>query len=131
MKIQPLLINFSESRHLRLRLCALAVVAFVALTGCDIQPVAVGSWDVRIADQQGSRQETWTITDTRQITLAGDNGTVTTDVELAGSRVSWTTGSMATDATDRVNFSGTVDGNQLAGTLYAQQGNSTVTGTRR
>ncbi|GAB5500392.1 MAG: hypothetical protein PsegKO_27030 [Pseudohongiellaceae bacterium] len=109
----------------------LIALAIGALVACDIQPVAVGTWQVQVGDGQDTRQEIWTISDAGQITLARDSGSITTAVELAGSRVSWTTGSMEPTASDRVNFSGTVNGNELSGTLFSQQGNRTVTGTRR
>ena len=108
----------------------LILLAVSGLTACDIQPVAVGSWQIEIGDEPDTSQETWTITEAGQIRLQRGGDTETTDVELAGSRVSWTLGSLDPQATDRINFSGTVDGNRLSGTLYSQQGNRTVTGSR-
>ncbi len=121
----------SEPPYPRSRWPLLIALVIGALIACDIQPVAVGTWQVKIGDGQDPRQEIWTISGAGQITLARDSGNITTAVELAGSRVSWTTGSMEPTASDRVNFSGTVNGNELSGTLFSQQGNHTVTGTRR
>jgi len=109
----------------------LTLVVLAGLSACDIPPIAVGTWNVEIGDAPNAASEVWTISETEQITLERSGRSETTTVELAGSRVSWTLGSMGQDATDRINFSGTVDGNELNGTVFSQQGNRSVTGTRR
>lgn len=107
------------------------------LTSCDIEPVSVGVWEVTIEAPQGSRDAIWTITSEPSLTISGSSGNRELQVEeidLAGSRIVWSAEALdlptAAEA-DRVNFRGTVDGNRLAGTVYTQQGNFTVNGTRR
>ena len=55
------------------------------------------------------------------------------EVELSGSRINWSAEGydfLLPGISDRVNFNGTVSGDQLAGTLFSQQGNYTVAGKR-
>lgn len=104
------------------------------LSSCDFTPVSVGVWDITIETEQGDRNTTWTITDEPALTIMGNSELSVEEIDLAGSRITWST--EAWDFPDaataeRVNFRGTVDGNRLAGTVFTQQGNFTVTGSRQ
>ena len=102
----------------------------LALACCSIEPVASGDWQVTIDLADTNRQETWSIDGDGQIAIQRQSVTVTTAVELAGSRLSWTLDGVDSGLGMPANFSGTVNGDSLAGTLYAQAGNFTVRGER-
>lgn len=106
------------------------LLAGPSLAGCDIQPVAVGQWDVVIESAGARTSQTWTVTANGQIEMLTDAGAWQTSVETAGSRFSWTLGPEVSDGESPRNFSGTVNGNRFSGTLYSQAGNALVSGTR-
>lgn len=108
--------------------CLILVLGTV--TACDIQPVAVGQWQVNIESDQGIDSQTWTINNNGLIEIRSDTGTVETAVETAGSRFSWTLGPATSDVETPRNFSGTVNGNRFSGTLFSQAGNVDVSGNR-
>ena len=65
--------------------------------------------------------------------LAVSGNFIAEEVELSGSRINWSAEGydfLLPGINDRVNFNGTVSGDQLAGTLFSQQGNYTVAGKR-
>ena len=115
-------------------LCTACVLAMVSLSSCDIVPVSVGTWDITIESSAGTSTGKWTIKDGPTLQISGTSEINVLEIDLAGSRITW-----STDALDfglpggpqRVNFRGTVDGDRLAGTIFTQQGNFTVTGNRQ
>ncbi len=106
----------------------------LALSSCDITPVSAGVWDITIETDQGNRNATWTISPEPSLTISGSSELRVEEIDLAGSRITWSTEAWDfpdAAAAERVNFRGTVDGNRLAGTVYTQQGNFSVSGTRQ
>jgi hypothetical protein len=107
----------------------------VLLAACDIEPVSAGVWDMQVDTFTGVQPSVWTITANGTISMAADSVTVADEVVLEGSRVSWSTESPNPDDPSgemlRVNFNGTVDGDNLAGTIYTTLGNLSVSGTRQ
>jgi hypothetical protein len=106
-------------------------LAFIVLSACDIQSVSVGEWDISVNTSAGQQQSVWTVSEQGTITMVSQGETVVTDVEMAGSRLSWA-GEFSGESgqTLSANFSGTVDGSQLEGTIFTREGNMTVTGSR-
>lgn len=104
------------------------------LFACDIQPVSVGEWDITMEGRGSTQQSSWSIS-AEALTMTGETALQVEELELAGSRISWSSNMANPESTaaetTRVNFNGTVDGDRLAGTLFTQFGNYTVTGTRR
>ena len=107
----------------------------VLLTACDIEPTSTGIWEINIDIPAGIQPSVWTITADQSISMAGDTVTIAEEVVLEGNRISWSTESPdpndPSGAMLRVNFLGTVDGDNLAGTIYTTLGNLSVTGTRQ
>ena len=105
----------------------------VVLTSCEIEPISVGTWEVQIQAENASYSFTWILTSEPELRVTGSGNFVAEEVELSGSRINWSAeryDSLLPGISDRVNFNGTVSGDQLAGTLFSQQGNYTVTGKR-
>ena len=112
--------------------CAFGAVLLLA--ACDIQPVAVGVWDITTEAGGAVEPAVWTITEAPSLTIAGPRTIEAEEVEFSASRLSWSYSASPVEslgAENRVNFNGTVDGNRLSGTLFTQMGNFTVTGNRR
>ena len=108
---------------------------FVLLAACDIEPVSVGSWDIQIDTPDGVQTSVWTITAERTVTISGEADIVAGEVDIQGSRIFW-----STESPDPVNpsgpplretFVGTINGDDLAGTIYTTEGNLSVSGTRQ
>ena len=110
-------------------------VAVVLLTGCDIPYVAEGSWDVSYELPGQPINAVWHIDENAGLRMEGDMIMTVDELELAGSRMSWSADAPSPldpdGAVQRINFNGTVNGNRFAGTLYTQSGNLTVNGTRQ
>ncbi|MDG2140941.1 MAG: hypothetical protein P8K27_05545 [Gammaproteobacteria bacterium] len=105
----------------------------VALISCEIEPISVGTWEVQIQAENASYSFTWILTSEPELRVTGSGNFVAEEVELSGSRINWSAERydfLLPGISDRVNFNGTVSGDQLAGTLFSQQGNYTVTGKR-
>ena len=110
------------------------LILLVALTTCDITPVGVGVWAISIETDAGNQNSTWTITDKPDLIISGATDILIEEIDLAGSRITWSTDALDfsnSSPAERVNFRGTVDGNRMAGTVFTQQGNYTVNGTRQ
>jgi len=106
-------------------------IVILVLTACDIQSVSVGEWDISVNAAGGEQQSIWTISEQGSITMESQGLTIVTETELAGSRLSWTGEYIdASGQSHSANFSGTVDGNSLEGTIFTQEGNMTVAGSR-
>ena len=91
-------------------------------------------WEVSIETDAGNQNATWTITDKPGLTISGATDVLIEEIDLAGSRVTWSSSALVfpnSSPAERVNFRGTVDGNRMAGTVFTQQGNYTVNGTRQ
>jgi len=104
------------------------------LCSCDIEPIAVGVWDVETESGNVPEAAVWRITDPPALTIEGIRSIEADSVAFTGSRLSWSSNSSTIAALPDdapVNFAGTIDGNRLVGTLYTQLGNFTVNGTRR
>lgn len=104
------------------------------LAACDIEPVAVGVWDIETEADGTVETAVWTITDAPSLTIEGPRVIEAEEVEFSGSRLSWSYAAPASanvGTVNRTNFNGTIDGNRLSGTLFTQFGNFTVTGNRR
>jgi hypothetical protein len=104
-----------------------------ALVSCEIEPISVGTWEVQIQAENASYSFTWILTSEPELRVTGSGNFVAEEVELSGSRINWSAeryDSLLPGISERVNFNGTVSGDQLAGTLFSQQGNYTVTGKR-
>lgn len=111
----------------RVTACLLAVASLVA---CDIEPVSSGSWQIEVEQDSGPRLETWNITGDGRLTIRRGEATLNTTVEQAGSRISGTLEETGPGLAAPANFSATVNGDSLAGTLFTQQGNVIFRGTR-
>ena len=108
-----------------------AVLISLALLGCE--PISVGAWSTTIEMGSTDHDTTWIITSEPTLTIFANCEVNIEEIELAGSRINWSTDgenlpSLAIGS--RVSFNGTINGNELAGTLFTQQGNFTVTGRR-
>jgi len=107
----------------------------LTLFSCDIEPISVGDWEVSIQIEEKTHTSTWRITREAINIYApiANKDIFIEEVDLSGSRISWSTEAEnipILNIRDRINFNGTVDGNQLAGTLFSQQGNYSVNGKR-
>lgn len=108
------------------------------LAACDIPSVSEGQWNV-VTEGIGpggiNLESVWVVTDLPSLTVEGEPALVVDEIELVGSRMSWssemTDPSNSASPTLRVNFNGTVNGNSFAGTLFTQFGNFIVRGTRQ
>lgn len=104
------------------------------LTACS-ERVSVGVWDVEISSADGLETAVWTITDPGGITMAGGTVVSADEVDLVGSRINWASGTANPDdrsaPSQRMTFTGTVNGDTLSGTIYTTEGNKNVSGTRR
>jgi len=98
------------------------------VSACDIEPVSSGRWRIEIAQEAGVRVETWTIGGDGQLRIEQNGASLTLAVQQSGSRVSGTLEGVGGAAP--ANFSATVNGDTLAGTLFTQQGNLTFRGQR-
>ena len=111
----------------------LAFCFCVILVSCEIEPISVGTWEVQIQGKNSNYNFTWILTSQPELRVTGAGNFVAEEVELSGSRINWSAEEydfLLPGTVDRVNFNGTVSGDQLAGTLFSQQGNYTVTGKR-
>ena len=105
------------------------------LLSCDIPYVAEGSWDVVYELPGQQRSGVWHISEENGMNLEGELNLQIDEFELAGSRMYWSANSTnplePAGSVQRLNFNGTVNGNRLAGTLYTQSGNLTITRIRQ
>ena len=116
------------------RISAIAILPLL-VSACDMERVSEGSWDIQVETPGGTRSSVWTISDEPALTISGETALIAAEVDLQGSRIFWSTeipdpanpsGSML-----RETFAGTVNGDNLAGTIYTTSGNLSVRGTRR
>lgn len=117
-----------------LRLSVLTASILLTLTACDFQPVAVGEWNIVIESPNGKQTAVWIIDADGSIEMQGGMQAPASEVVLAGSHISWSLDTPSIELpgeTSRINFRGTVNGNELAGTLFTRQGNMSVYGKRR
>ena len=111
-----------------------ALIVLLSLIACDIEPISVGSWEIQIETAAGIEAGVWTITADGTMTMAGEPVTVVEGLVLEGSRIAWTLESENPEEAGQMmttNFSGTVDGRRLSGTLFTPLGNSSVNGSLR
>ena len=105
-----------------------------SLVACDIEAVSVGLWNIEMDTPEGRQTSVWTIAADGKINMSGDTVTVTGDAILEGSRIFWSgqtpETSDASAAMMNINFSGTVDGDSMQGTIFTTLGNYSVTGIR-
>lgn len=111
----------------RVATCLLAVPGLAA---CFIEPVSSGSWQIEVEQDAGPRLETWNISGDGRLTIRRGEATLSTSVEQAGSRISGTLDDTGPGLAAPANFSATVNGDSLSGTLFTQQGNVIFRGTR-
>ena len=126
MKIWPSIVSAKSKIFLTFIFC-------VPLTSCDIEPISVGTWEVEIQAENDTYRFTWILTSEPELMVTGSGNFIAEEVELSGSRINWSAEGydfLLPGINDRVNINGTVSGDQLAGTLFSQQGNYTVTGKR-
>lgn len=111
-----------------------SIIFLLALTACDIPPVGEGVWDMQVQTMYNVRSTTWAMAEDGTVNITGDISATISNAEFTGSRVSWSglisNPDMPTENLS-VNFSGTVDGNRIQGTLFSTLGNWTVAGTRQ
>ena len=110
------------------------ITIFLFLAACDIESVSVGDWNIIVDTEFGMQSSVWTIAADGTITIAGDAIRVVNGAILEGSRISWSdeiSNPSGFEQMMRINFSGTVDGNNLQGTIFTTLGNLTVNGTRQ
>ena len=110
------------------------ITIFLFLAACDIEFVSVGNWNIIVDTEFGMQSSVWAITADGTITIAGDTIRVVEGAILEGSRISWSdeiSNPSGSEQMMRINFSGTVDGNNLQGTIFTTFGNLTVNGTRQ
>ena len=126
MKIWPSIVSAKSKIFLTFFFCVL-------LTSCDIEPISVGTWEVEIQAENATYRFTWILTSEPELMVTGSGNFIAEEVELSGSRINWSAEGydfLLPGINDRVNSNGTVSGDQLAGTLFSQQGNYTVAGKR-
>ena len=126
MKIWPSIVSAKSKIFLTFFFCVL-------LTSCEIEPISVGTWEVEIQAENATFRFTWILTSEPELMVTGSGNFIAEEVELSGSRINWSAEGydlLLPGINDRVNFNGTVSGDQLAGTLFSQQGNYTVAGKR-
>ena len=107
--------------------------AIISLALCACQPISVGAWQTTIEMGNIDQDSTWIITAGPTLTISANSEVSIKEVELAGSRINWSTNGEnlpSLGIASRLSFNGTINGNELAGTLFTQQGNFTVTGKR-
>ena len=124
MKIQKIALHHL-SRTLTLFIFSTALLA--------CRPVSVGTWQTIIEIGNLNKELTWVISSEPALTIFLNSETRIEDIKLAGSRINWSTDGSKLPSlgiSSRISFNGTVNGNELAGTLFTQQGNFTVTGVR-
>ena len=110
------------------------ITIFLFLAACDIESVSVGDWNIIVDTEFGMQSSVWAITADGTITIAGDAIRVVEGAILEGSRILWSdeiSNPSGSEQMMRINFSGTVDGNNLQGTIFTTLGNLTVNGTRQ
>jgi len=110
------------------------ITIFLFLAACDIESVSVGDWNIIVDTEFGMQSSVWAITADGTITIAGDAIRVVEGAIFEGSRISWSdeiSNPSGSEQMMRINFSGTVDGNNLQGTIFTTLGNLTVNGTRQ
>ena len=108
-----------------------AAIILLALLACE--PISVGTWQTTIEMGNTDQDSTWIITPEPTLTISTNSEVSIEEVELAGSRINWSTDGEnlpSLGIASRLSFNGTINGNELAGTLFTQQGNFTVTGRR-
>lgn len=110
------------------------IALLLVLTACDISPVGEGVWDIQVQTLYNVRSTTWEMSEDGTVTITGDINATITNAEFTGSRVSWSGLISNPDVPTEnlsVNFSGTVDGSRIQGTLFSTLGNWTIAGTRQ
>ena len=110
----------------------LMVASTISLLACE--PVSVGTWQISMEIENANQNSMWTITSEPTLIISTNSELQVDEIELAGSRINWSTdaGNLPSlGLSDRISFNGTVNGSELAGTLFTQQGNYTVTGIRQ
>ena len=93
----------------------------------------MGAWQTTIEMGSTDQDSKWIITPEPTLTISANSEVSIEEVELAGSRINWSTDGEnlpSLGIASRLSFNGTINGNELAGTLFTQQGNFTVTGKR-
>ena len=107
-----------------------AAIISLALLACE--PISVGMADYHRDGKH--RPRLYLDHNTRaNLTISTNSEVSIEEVELAGSRINWSTDGEnlpSLGIASRLSFNGTINGNELAGTLFTQQGNFTVTGRR-
>ena len=108
------------------------VASPISLLACE--PVSVGTWQISMEIENANQNSMWTITSEPTLIISTNSELQVDEIELAGSRINWSTDARnipSLGLIDRISFNGTVNGSELAGTLFTQQGNYTVTGIRQ
>ena len=108
------------------------VAGTISLLACE--PVSVGTWQISMEIENANQNSMWTITSEPTLIISTNSELQVDEIELAGSRINWSTDARnipSLGLSDRISFNGTVNGSELAGTLFTQQGNYTVTGIRQ
>jgi len=113
---------------------AALIVLPLSFAACDIEPVSVGIWQVELDSPDGIQPSVWMISADGTIGMTGGTVSVVEGATLEGSRILWSDeipNPVGQGQTLTINFSGTVDGDSLAGTLFTTSGNFSVNGTRQ
>lgn len=111
----------------------LASLALLMLTGCDIQPVSAGVWNIEIDTPAARETSVWRIAADGAIDFGNAPFSLSDNAVLEGSRIAWSglaSNPVAPSQALSVNFNGTVNGNALQGTVFTTAGNWTVSGVR-
>jgi|TARA_B100001059_G_scaffold44189_1_gene36486 hypothetical protein len=129
------IVPYTNTRHKApMHHALLAALLSSLLAACDIPYVAEGSWDVLYELPAREVNATWHIDEETGLRVEGMLVMTIDELELAGSRISWSAVAPSPLAPagepQRINFNGTVNGDHFAGTLYTRSGNLTVTGSR-
>ena len=131
--MENLLCNMKIQSSILQQLFKPFATAIVSLTLLACEPISVGTWQTTIEMGNTDQDSTWIITPEPTLTISTNSEVRIEEVELAGSRINWSTDGEnfpSLGIASRLSFNGTINGNELAGTLFTQQGNFTVTGRR-
>lgn len=114
---------------------AMAFLAMTVLvTACDIEAVSVGEWNIITDTPSGAQPSVWSIAADGEISMVGDTVTAVVADFIEGSRFAWSLELPNPENSAEplnVNFSGTVDGDRLQGTIFTTLGNFSVSGIRQ